>query len=251
MDDLQLLVELYRGTDRQGPGGEAETRMAIALSGLSAGRNLRIADIGCGSGASTIVLARDLDAHVTAVDMVPEFLDILKTDAARAGVAERIETRACAMEELAFGEAGLDAIWSEGAIYNIGFEAGVAAWRKFLRPGGILAVSELTWLTDDRPADLQAHWQREYPEVATASEKLALLEKHGFSPIGYFVLPESCWLDNYYRPLERRFDAFLQSQGNSAPARAVVEAQKQEISLYRQYKDFFGYGFYIARRSAD
>jgi hypothetical protein len=33
----------------------------------------------------------------------------------------------------------LDAIWSEGAIYNMGFEAAIAAWKAFLKPGGILS----------------------------------------------------------------------------------------------------------------
>lgn len=186
MDELRLLVDLHVDAARQGPGGEAETRMSIALSGFSADRGLRIADIGCGTGASTLVLARQLEARVFAVDFVPEFLARLEADAARAGVADRIETLAASMDSLPFGETELDAIWAEGAIYNIGFENGVAAWRKHLKPGGVLAVSEITWLTRERPAELQAHWDREYGEIDTASAKIAILEKHGYSPLGYF-----------------------------------------------------------------
>lgn len=77
-----------------------------------------------------------------------------------------------------------DAIWSEGAIYNTGFENGVEAWRKHLKPGGILAVSEITWLTRERPADLQAHWKREYGGIDSALAKIAILEKHGYPPLG-------------------------------------------------------------------
>ena len=36
----------------------------------------------------------------------------------------------------------LDLIWSEGAIYNIGFEQGVRDWRPFLKEGGVLVASE-------------------------------------------------------------------------------------------------------------
>jgi len=51
------------------------------------------------------------------------------------------------MDSLQIAAGTLDAVWSEGAIYNIGFEKGVREWRRFLKPGGILAVSELTGRT--------------------------------------------------------------------------------------------------------
>jgi hypothetical protein len=117
-----------------------------------------------------------------------------------------------------------------------------------LKPGGTLAVSELTWFSDRRPEALQAHWAREYPEVDTASAKLAVLEREGFSPAGYFPLPGHCWLDNYYRPSQRRFAAFLDRNGQSDAARAIVAAEEDEIALYENYGEFFGYGFYIARK---
>jgi SAM-dependent methyltransferase len=251
MDELQLLIALHKDAVRQGPGGDAETRLAVTLSGLRGKRNLRIADIGCGSGASTLILAEELDAHITAVDFLPEFLEGLKRAAAKAGVEDRITTLAQSMAALPFNEGELDAIWSEGAIYNMGFEAGITAWRPFLKPGGILAVSELTWLTGDRPADLQAHWDREYGEVDTASAKMALLEKLGFSPIGYFVLPEYCWLDNYYRPMQRRFSGFLEAHGRSEAAKAIVAAEEAEIALYERHRTFVSYGYYVARKSGD
>jgi SAM-dependent methyltransferase len=248
MDDLQLLLDLHKDGSRQGPGGDDETRLAIALSGLQGRAGLSIADIGCGTGASTLVLARELDASITAVDFLPEFLARLEDAAGRAGVAGRITTLAASMESLPFAAGTYDAVWSEGAIYNMGFAAGLRAWRRFLKPGGVLAVSELTWLTAERPAELQAHWGREYPEVDTASGKMAVLERLGFSPIGYFALPEHCWLDNYYRPLQQRFPAFLARHDHSAAARAIVAAEENEIALYERYKGFFSYGFYVARK---
>jgi len=251
MDDLDLLIDLHRDAGRQGPGGDAQTRLAIALSGLAGRSGLKIADIGCGTGASTLVLAKELDASVSAVDFVPEFIRRLAVDAERAGLGARIETLVASMESLPFEDASLDAIWSEGAIYNIGFANGIRAWRRFLKPGGILAVSELTWLTRTRPAELEQHWTREYSEVDVASAKIAILEQSGFCPIGYFVLPEQCWLDNYYRPLQARFADFLSRHGNSEAAAAIVAAEQHEIALYERYSAFIGYGHYLARRTAD
>lgn len=250
MDEFALLLDLHRGQRRQGPGTDADTRMAIALAGLVSAPGLEVADIGCGTGASTLVLASELDASVTAVDLFPEFLDELSRRAGAAGLGDRIETLAASMDNLPFKDGSLDVIWSEGGIYNIGFEAGIASWRRFLRPGGILAVSELTWLTAERPEELEEHWLREYPDVATASAKIGLLERHGYTLLGYFPLSEEGWLDNYYRPLEAEFAAFLARHRHSDAARAIVEGERHEISLYERFSDFFGYGFYVAKKTS-
>jgi SAM-dependent methyltransferase len=251
LDDLSLLVDLHREGHRQGPGGDDETRLAITLSGLSGRTGLKIADIGCGTGASTLVLAKALDASVTAVDFLPDFLRDLDANAKRENLGQRIETLNASMDALPFEEQSFDAIWSEGAVYNIGFANGIKAWRRFLKPDGILAVTELTWLTQARPAQLEQYWNREYPEVDTASAKMAVLERNGFSPIGYFALPIRCWLDNYYRPMQDRFAAFLERNDNSDAAAAIVAAEEHEIALYERYSAFVSYGYYVARRTAD
>ncbi len=253
MDDLhlQLLSDLHKDAARQGPGSDAETRLAIRLSGLKAGTGLKIADIGCGTGAPTRVLARELDAQITAIDFLPEFLARLERAARKSGLASRIETMAISMDALPFADGELDAIWSEGAIYNLGFETGVRQWRRFLKPGGILAVSEITWLTDRRPRELESHWQREYPQIDTAPAKMKILQDEGYTLIGYFVLPEHCWLENYYRPLGDRLDAFVDAHDNSDAAKAIAAAERIEISLYERYRDYYSYGFYIARKTGD
>lgn len=250
MDELALLSDLHAGNARQGPGGDDETRLAMRLAGLAEQSGVRIADIGCGTGASALILSRDLDARVTAVDALPDFLTALERRAARAGLSGRITTMAASMDDLPFAAGSLDVIWSEGAIYNMGFENGIRSWRRFLKPGGVLAISELTWLTEDRPAEIEAYWNREYPEVATAGAKIALLEEHGYTPIGYHALPEACWRENYFRPLEAGFDGFLARHAGAAAAQDIVRAQREEIALYERYARYFGYGFYVARRNA-
>jgi len=180
MDDFQLLVDLHRPAERQGPGGEAETIRAIELAGLHNSRPLKIADIGCGTGASTIVLAKTLDAYITAVDFLPEFLDEIQSRANDHGVADRVITLNCSMDALPFAEEEFDVIWSEGTVYNMGFEAGVSAWYRFLKPGGKLVVSEITWLSATRPPELLSCWETEYPEINAASAKIKILERQGY-----------------------------------------------------------------------
>lgn len=249
MDDFQILVDLHKENQRLGPGSDEYTRLALELSGLKERSGLRVADIGCGTGASTLVLAEELDAEITAVDLFPEFLAELEGRAATRKLRGRIELMEASMEELPFVPDSLDAIWSEGAVYNLGFEQGVETWAPFLKQGGVIALSEITWLTSERPAELQEHWDEAYPEVNLASAKISVLEKHGFTPIGYFPLPTSCWLEGYYRPLRERIPELLARYGNSEQARACVEAEEREIALYERNQDFVSYGFYIARKS--
>ena len=248
MDDYTLLIDLHKQGHRQGPGGEAQTEQALNLAMVDRDAPLRVADIGCGTGASTLVLAKLLNAKITAVDFLQDFLNLLSEKAESMGVADKISPLACSMENLPFANDELDIIWSEGSIYNIGFERGVAEWRPYLKAGGLMVASEITWTTDSRPEEIQRHWNNEYPEIDVASAKMRILEKNSYSPIGYFVLPEYCWLDQYYRPIQTRFEDFLNRNGNTEEACAIVATEQREIDLYEKYKDYFSYGVYVARK---
>ncbi len=250
MEDSRLLVDLHRKNPRQGPGGDSEIDLALALARIDwdTVKPLKVADIGCGTGASAVSLASCLNARITAVDIYQEFLDDLVIRAEVEDVRDRITTLQCSMDRLPFASEELDIIWAEGSIYNIGFRKGVAGWRPFLKPGGLLVVSEITWLTESRPPEIQDHWNSQYPEIDVASAKIKVLENNGYSPVGYFPLPEHCWVDYYYRPLQNGFERFLSRNGNSEQARAIVDAEIREIELYEKYKNYFSYGVYIARR---
>jgi SAM-dependent methyltransferase len=248
VDDFKLLADLHKPGKRQGPGGDRETRQAIELAMLDEDTPLKIADIGCGTGASALQLARSLNAEITAVDFLPEFVEELDRRAAGERMGGKIDPVVGSMENLEFEQEAFDVIWSEGAIYNMGFQRGVSDWMRFLRPGGVLAVSEITWLSNDRPPEIQRYWQGQYPEIASASSKMGILENTGYSPIGYFALPKCCWTDNYYRPLQRGFGPFLARHNDSEQARAIVSAEEQEIALYEKYGEHYSYGFYIARK---
>jgi ubiquinone/menaquinone biosynthesis C-methylase UbiE len=248
MEDYQLLIDLHKRAKRQGPGGDTETKKIIDLAMIDPSAPLKIADIGCGTGSSSLLLARLLNAQITAVDFLSDFLEVLEANANNLGLTEKLSTLVCSMDNLPFNDEEYDVIWSEGAIYNIGFEKGVRDWKRFLKTGGLLIVSEITWLTATRPPELQEHWGNEYPEIDTASSKISILEKNGYSPVAYFVLPKYCWLDNYYRPMQNRFAEFLKRNGNSEEAQAIVDAEENEISLYEKYKSYYSYGVYIARK---
>ena len=248
MTEIELLVDFHKDAERQGPGSSFETIKALNFIDINKNHKFKIADIGCGSGAQTITLAKNIKGQIIAVDLFPEFLDKLKLRSEEPGIKGRITTLKKSMDDLPFDNEEFDIIWSEGAIYNMGFEAGIKKWKDYLKSGGYLAVSEITWITNSRPDEIEEHWNNEYPEIDTASNKIKILEENGFSPVGYFILPESSWIDNYYQPIDERIDDFLIKHRNSEIAKSIVDGEREEIRKYKKYKDFLSYGFYIAKK---
>ena len=147
MEDYQLLIDLHKGANRQGPGGDAETGMAVDMSMIDRSAPLRVADIGCGTGASTLLLAKLLNAQITAVDFLQDFLEVLEGKSEDMGFSDKISTLCCSMDNLPFGDEEFDVIWSEGAIYNIGFKRGSKDWNRYLKVGGILGRDIQYWLS--------------------------------------------------------------------------------------------------------
>ncbi|MGD1890579.1 MAG: class I SAM-dependent methyltransferase [Cyclobacteriaceae bacterium] len=248
MSALALEIDLHKNSARQGPGSPEDTLKALELIGISKKKGLKLADIGCGSGGQTITLAQNIDGHITAVDLVSDFLEELNEKSKLFKVDEKIKTLEESMNHLPFKKESFDIIWSEGAIYNIGFETGIKKWREYLKPGGYLSVSEITWITNTRPKEIEDYWRVECPEISTASNNIKILEDNGYALRGYFCLKEDSWITNYYEHIEARFSSFLQRHKHSESSREIVKAYKAEIELYRRFKEYFSYGFYIAKR---
>ena len=247
MTELELIIELHKNSDRQGPGSQKDTLKALEFLNFDTHQKLHVADMGCGSGAQTMTLAQQLNANISAVDLFPEFLNELQNKAQHLGLINKIKTLEASIDDLPFKKQSLDLIWSEGAIYNIGFSKGIQQWKNYLKKGGYLAVSEITWITQSRPKAIEDFWTQEYPEIDTAANKLKLLETSGYSVVGYFYLSENSWIEHYYKPIQSRFESFLNKHRHSELAKKVVDDNQTEIDLYQQYKDYYSYGFYIAR----
>jgi ubiquinone/menaquinone biosynthesis C-methylase UbiE len=247
-EHLQLIIDLHKRSYRQGPGSSSATQLALNLANLPSDKPLTIVDIGSGTGASSLLLAEKLNAKVIAVDFLQDFLDELIVKAKTEKLDDKISTLMSSMDDLPFSDKELDVIWSEGAIYNMGFSEGISYWRRFLKPGGKLVVSEITWLTNDRPEELTKYWKNEYPQIDTASSKLKILEQNGYTPEAYFYLPTECWIENYYSPMSKIFDDFLESSENKELAKQIINQERLEISFYEKYKNYYSYGVYIAQK---
>jgi SAM-dependent methyltransferase len=244
--DFNLVCEYFLILDRQGPGSPEMTLRALGfIDGLDA--KSQIADLGCGTGGGTMTLAAATPGRITGLDLFPRFIDKFNEQAWEQGVKSRVEGVVGSMDALPFAESSLDLIWSEGAIYNIGFERGLREWRRFLRPGGYVAVTENTWFTDRRPQEIEAFWQAAYPEIDTIPAKIAAMQRAGYEFTAAFALPEQCWAD-FYATYPEAQRVFLQKHAGDPAAGAFVASERHEHALWEKYKAHYGYVFYIGRK---
>ena len=88
----------------------------------------KIIDVGCGTGGQTMVLAQHAPCHITGIDLFPTFIDHFNANAEELNLSHRVNGIVAPMENLPFSENEIDLIWSEGAIYNIGYERGLNEW---------------------------------------------------------------------------------------------------------------------------
>ncbi len=244
--DLNIIYDFFSDSERQGPGSSEETLKALSfISGLT--EKSKIADIGCGTGGQTMVLGENTPCEITGVDAWPGFINRFNQNARIKNLQDRVKGIVGNMENLPFQEEEFDLIWSEGAIYNIGFERGLKEWRKFLKQGGYIAVTENTWFTEKRPAEIQEFWQKIYPEIDTIPNKVAQMQKAGYLPVATYILPETIWTDYYTWQTSRR-EFFLKKYEADNAVKEFVASMHYEAELYDEYKACYGYMFYIGKK---
>lgn len=245
--DLTLICEYFSNLERQGPGSPEITLKALSfVEGLT--DKSQIADIGCGTGGQTMVLAQHAPGKIRGVDLFPVFIDLFDANVKKLNLQDKVKGVVASMDELDFKAEELDLIWSEGAIYNIGFERGLKEWREFLKPGGYIAVSEASWFTAKRPAEIEAFWEDAYPGIDTIPNKVEQMQNAGYAPVASFILPDYCWTDNFYTPQVPVDEAFLKKHAGNKTAEDFIKNQQHEARLYHRYKDHYGYAFYIGKK---
>lgn len=245
--DFNLICEYFSNVERQGPGSPEATLKALGfIDGLTP--QSRIADLGCGTGGQTLTLAQNAPGQVTGLDLSSAFIDIFNRNVRSLGLSDRVKGIVGAMDDLPFEHESLDLIWSEGAIYNIGFERGLTEWRAYLKADGHVAVTECSWLTAERPDEIRNFWMLHYPAIETIAKNVARMQRAGYAPVAAFVLPESCWTEHYFAPCRRMQETFLKKHAGSRAAEDLIADQCLEMEMYRRYKNYYGYVFYIGRK---
>lgn len=245
---MKYFFEMMEGLNRLGPGSESCTLKALNLIPDLPSKPM-VLDVGCGVGAQSKVLGTHLEANIVAVDNHQPFIDELNTPQFKNGLKSSFEAKVASMFELPFAANTFDLIWSEGAIYIIGFEQGLREWRPLLKSKGYLAVTEITWFVPEPPAEIVAYWDNYCPGIKDVNGNLKIAVEAGYEVIGHFPLPGETWWDEYYAPLEERIKELEVKYSSIPEAQEVYEEQRKENEMHRIYGDSYGYVFYVLQKT--
>ncbi|QFT59719.1 hypothetical protein FIU94_12870 [Sulfitobacter sp. THAF37] len=235
-DDMTAFFQLHRDLPREGPGEAADVAWAAARADLPP--NARMADVACGPGGDIAALLKAApDGHVTALDKTAHFVD-----AARARWQD--DPRVTLLRaDMAAIHNDYDFIWCAGAVYFIGVTEALTAWRKAIRPGGMVAFSEACWFTETPTARAEALW-RQHPAMTDADGIAARVAAAGYETVAIRRLSNAAW-EGYFGPIEARIAA-LRPNADAALA-AVLDEAEEEAACWRAHSDEFGYLLSLVR----
>jgi len=120
-----------------------EFALGLSLIQQRGGRGALL-DLGCGPGWSSILFAR-AGFEVTAVDVAPAMIDVLKENATAQGVCLESAVADVTSLELARSDYAV-AVFFDSLHHVPGYDAALARAHEHLRPGGLLLVMEPSWL---------------------------------------------------------------------------------------------------------
>jgi phosphoethanolamine N-methyltransferase len=179
-DDAHIaFLEQMWGEGYLSPGGPEE--VSGVLTGLNlAGKN--VLDIGCGSGAITLSLARDHGAgHVVGVDVETPVCDAARARIAAAGLQDRVSIKQVSPGPFEFDDQSFDVVFSKDSIIHIPDKDFLSAEVfRVLKPGGWFAASDWLIAHDDTPSeDMQHYIKLEALDFAMASPTRYAEALHG------------------------------------------------------------------------
>lgn len=233
---------LFGGMEKLGPGDNAHT--AEVLRRLPKQDYSLVVDAGCGTGRQTLVLARELQTLVHAIDSHPPFLAELAARANSAELAHLVQTHEMDMKDIPERFQDVELLWSEGAAYNIGFVNALSTWRCSLSSTGFLVVSELSWLHEEIPEAAKEFFETGYPDMQSVARNITAAENAGYRVLGTHVLPREAWTKGYYDVLAPRAAALAKHPDPTV--REFATETTREIEVFEKSEN--SYGFYTLQR---
>ena len=220
--------------DELHPGGERLTLRLAQLAGVVPGA--RVVDVACGSGATALLLVRELGCVTVGVDLGARAIDQARR-ATPAGARASFEVGDA--ETLPLPDAGFDVALSECSLCTFPDKPrAIAEMARVVRPGGTIAIADVTADLDALPAKLRTALARVacVADARSADDYAALLRDAGCEPLA--IEPHDADL----RAMADRVEARLRVARMLAPPGDDRERIREAAELARLAIDAIAHG---------
>ncbi|MDD4126427.1 MAG: class I SAM-dependent methyltransferase [Methanomicrobium sp.] len=243
------VFNIFESLPRLGAGDDEHTKKAFLIISEQLKGGLKILDLGCGKGSQTMALARLCPScEITASDIYRPYLDSVDGKIAAAGFNKRVRTLCASMDKLPFEEESFDIIWAEGCASIIGIENALNYWKKFIRPGGYIMISDIFWFTKNPSVEPQKFFAEFHPAMMSEDKGFDIVKNAGLKLAASFRLPTEVWEESFYGILRKNFGELEEKFSGNCDAMAVIEGLKRQTNLYDNYSDEFGNTYLIMRK---
>ena len=242
--DIPLYFYLaYKDMDRLSPGSENTILDVLNQLDIDEDNELNILDIACGVGSSTLLLADYFkNSVVEGFDLFEHYVKALDKKITENHMSERVYAYQMDMNDPDFANEEFDIVFCESSIEIIGFSKGLSEWKRMLKQGGYMVVSDITWLK--KPSqESRNFWKNTYSEIDTIENKIRKIRNLGYEFCSYFIVPKSDW-KSYHKKLDKNLNALSSDKS----ARDFLVQLKNEINVYRENSDDYSYVFYVMRK---
>jgi len=238
-------------------GSLESTERLIDLCQIKAGDY--VLDVGCGVGATSVYLAKQVGCRVMGVDILPRMVDRAQELADKQEVSHLVAFREADAQELPFPDNHFDVVITESVTaFPEDKQRAVKEYARVLKPGGYLGLNESTWLKTPIPPEIASWTSRQVGSSATpllSEEWSGLMEGAGIKDL--FIEIQEIDVKDEAAGIMRRYGFFsmmrvigrtLKLYLGSPAYREFAKDLKKEGITPENLPEYFGYGIYVGRK---
>jgi len=233
-------------------GGVYATRRLIKLCNITPDQY--ILDIGCGTGYTACLLAKNYQVDVVAADINSKVLEEAKKRITKENVGNKVTTIKVDTHKLPFPSNTFDAVIAESVLAFCDKMKVVSEVYRVLKPGGVFGDNEGTYLKPP-PAQLPSFLLKSYGldvKLLQEDEWRAVYREAGFEVISSTVYPFN-YIEQFLGELRvdgvrRRLSAWLKAFFDPTMRRTFFKMDRDTRRAIRQFLSYVSYGLYVARK---
>jgi ubiquinone/menaquinone biosynthesis C-methylase UbiE len=229
------------------PGGFQGTELLAKHSKIS--ENMTILDAGCGSGSSSIFLAKRYGCKVIGIDIDQTSITKAYKKARKKGVLDRVGFRLMDITDLSFQDQIFDGAICQAALIFTNKRDALRTIHKKISSKGFVGVIELAWKTTP-PSSIARRVGNTLCAAAVNTEQhsdwIKLLRQTGFNVVHAEL-----------QDLKFNLSGMLRNEGFFPTLRIALKysfdkSAKRKIrevtKLFRETQEYLGYGIYVGRK---